>query len=277
MHTSKRSMSLLSRPGALTMAILVFDGLMAFLALFIALYLRIGDEFLDYTPTFILKNMVVFALVNVSVFAWMQTHKVLWRYMNLEDIVPLALAALLGSVLFFPLMVLLGQQESLPHSMPILNVLVLLFLLCFTRFIFRFIHDYHIKQKRREMGIASLPALLIGHEDTAETFLRGILHSPDAPYTALGVVTPSPQDQGRTIHGVPILGSIDALDLIICNVAADTTLPRYLIVTEAKLTPDERYIIAQAARTYGINVMHMIPFFTYPHVEEDERGDPQAA
>jgi O-antigen biosynthesis protein WbqV len=277
MHASERSVSFFARPGALPMAILFFDGLMAFLALFIALYVRIGDEFLDYTPTFILKNMVVFALVNISVFSWMQTHKVLWRYMSLEDIVPLALAALLGSVLFFPLMVLLGQQESLPRSMPILNVLVLLFLLCFPRFIYRFIHDYHIKQKRRERGIISIPALLIGQEDTAEAFLRSMLHSPDVPYTALGVVTPVPQDQGRAIHGVPILGSIDALDLIIRNLTADVTLPRYLIVTEAKLTPDERYIIAEAARAYGLNVMHMLHFFAYPHGEEDEHGNPQAA
>ena len=86
-------------------AVLVFDTLMAFLSLFIALYLRVGDEFLDYSPQFILKNMLVFALVSASLFYWMQTYRTLWRYIAFEDMIPLSLAAILASILYFPLMI----------------------------------------------------------------------------------------------------------------------------------------------------------------------------
>jgi O-antigen biosynthesis protein WbqV len=263
--------------GILPNGILVFDSLMAFLSLFFALYLRIGDEFLDYTPGFILKNMVVFSLVNISVFSWMQTHKVIWRYMTLEDIVPITMAVLLGSVLFFPLMILLGQQESLPSSMPIINALVLIFLLCLPRFTYRIIYDYHIRQRRRELGVVSLPTVLIGHDETTEAFLREMLFSPEVPYAALGLVTPDIEDRGRSIHGVPILGSIDELDLVIRNLAADVVMPKYLIVTESKLTSSQRFIIAETASKYGINVMHMLHFFTVKNTEDENEEDHEAA
>jgi len=250
-------------------AVLTFDTLMAFLSLFIALYLRIGDEFLEYTPEFILKNMVVFALVSASIFFWMQTHRAIWRYVSLEDIIPLALATILTTILFYPLMLLMAQQESLPRSVPLINALVLIMLLGLPRFIYRSIHDQHLLQKRRANAEALIPVLLIGNGDSTELFIREVLHSPSLPYNPLALITFDEDEVGRHIHGVPILGTIDELDEIIESLNIEKHPPRQIIITESSILKTQKQLVSKAAIAHGLTVMHMLQHFSMDVIDEE--------
>ena len=256
-------------------AVLMLDTLMAFLSLFIALYLRIGDEFLEFTPEFILKNMVVFALVSCSISFWMQTHRAIWRYVSLEDMIPLALATVLSTVIFFPLMLLMAQQESLPRSVPIITALVLIMLLGLPRFIYRTIHDQHLLQKRRAGAETSIPVLLIGNGDSTELFIREVLHSPDLPYHPLGLITLEEEEVGRHIHGVPILGTIEELSDIIVSMNKEKQFPKQIIITEASILKSKKQLVSKAAVAHGLTLMHMLQHFSLDVIEA-ELGDDQA-
>ncbi len=256
-------------------AVLVFDTLMAFLSLFIALYLRIGDEFLEFTPEFILKNMIVFALVNCSISFWMQTHRAIWRYVSLEDMIPLALSTVLSTVIFFPLMLLMAQQEALPRSVPIINALVLIMLLGLPRFIYRSIHDQHLLQKRRASAEASIPVLLVGNGDSTELFIREVLHSPDLPYHPLGLITLEEEEVGRHIHSVPILGTIEELDKIILSLNKEKQFPKQIIITESSILKAKKQLVSKAAIAHGLTLMHMLQHFSLDVVEA-EVNDNQA-
>jgi O-antigen biosynthesis protein WbqV len=250
-------------------AVLTFDTLMAFLSLFIALYLRIGDEFLEYTPEFILKNMLVFSLVSASIFFWMQTHRAIWRYVSLEDMIPLTLATVLTTILFYPLMLLMAQQESLPRSVPIINALVLIMLLGLPRFIYRSIHDQHLLQKRRANAEALIPVLLIGNGDSTELFIREVLHSPSLPYNPLALITFEKDEVGRHIHGVPILGTIDELNEIIESLDEEKHPPRQIIITESNLLKTQKQLVSKAAIAHGLTVMHMLQHFSMDVIDEE--------
>jgi FlaA1/EpsC-like NDP-sugar epimerase len=257
-------------------AVLVFDTLMAFLSLFIALYLRIGDEFLEFTPEFILKNMVVFALVSCSISFWMQAHRAIWRYVSLEDMIPLALSTVFSTVIFFPLMLLMAQQEALPRSVPIINALVLIMLLGLPRFIYRTIHDQHLLQKRRASFETSVPVLLVGNGDSTELFIREVLHSPDLPYHPLGLITLEEEEVGRHIHGVPILGTIKDFDKIISTLNKEKQSPKQIIITEADILKAKKQQVSKMAAAHGLTLMHMLQHFSLDVVEEDEINESQA-
>lgn len=250
-------------------AVLAFDTLMAFLSLFVALYLRIGDEFLEYTPEFILKNMLVFSLVSASIFFWMQTHRAIWRYVSLEDMIPLALATVLTTIIFYPLMLLMAQQESLPRSVPIINALVLIMLLGLPRFIYRSIHDQHLLQQRHANAETLIPVLLIGNGDSTELFIREVLHSPSLPYNPLALITFEEDEVGRQIHGVPILGTIEELDEIITSLDEEKYPPRQIIITESNILKTQKQLVSKAAIAHGLTVMHMLQHFSMDVIDEE--------
>jgi FlaA1/EpsC-like NDP-sugar epimerase len=56
--------------------------------------------------------------------------------------------------------------------------------------------------------------LIIGAGNSGEKILREILDNPDLPYDVLGILDDDPAKQGRTMHGVPVLGGVDLLSQI---------------------------------------------------------------
>jgi len=245
----------------LPQAVLLFDAFLAFLSLFIAIYLRVGDEFLDYTPGFILKNMIVFMLSSVSVFIWMQTHRALWRYFSLEDCVPLTLSVVFASVLYFPLMILLAQQESLPRSVPFLNALVYIILLCLPRFIYRLIHGRHTVQKRRLLSEQAVPVLLVGSGDATELFIREVMHSPALSYQPVGILSPNLKEKGRRIHTVPILGLTDNWENFVRELRTLAKRPVQIIVTDRDLPHSFLMAVANVSQRCSLPMMQLLPQF----------------
>jgi FlaA1/EpsC-like NDP-sugar epimerase len=248
-------------------AVLIFDSLLAFLSLFIAIYLRIGEEFLEYSPEYMLKNMFVFSLVTTSILMWMQTHKAIWRYISMEDMVPLALAGVLANIIFFPLMLLMAQQESLPRSIPLINTLVLVVLLGLPRFIYRAAHERHVQQKRQAADSGAIPVIVIGNGDETDTFIREVQGNPDLPYNPVALITTDPDDVGRRIHGVPILGTIPTISKALKKLSKDGIIPRQIIVTEPNLTEAQKEEIISISSLEGMTLMHMLQHFSIDPVD----------
>jgi FlaA1/EpsC-like NDP-sugar epimerase len=246
----------------LPQAVLLFDVFLAFLSLFIAIYLRVGDEFLDYTPGYILKNMIVFMLTSLSVFIWMQTHRALWRYFSLEDCVPLTLSVILSSVLYFPLMILLAQQESLPRSVPFLNALVYIVLLCLPRFIYRSVYESHIVQKKRFLAEQAVPVLLVGNGDAIELFIREVMHSPALSYQPVGILSPNAKEKGRRIHTVPILGLPDNWEMFLRELRLLAKRPVQIIITDTDLPHEFLAAVSNVSQRCSLPMMQMLPQFT---------------
>ena len=246
----------------LPQAVLLFDVFLAFLSLLIAIYLRVGDEFLDYTPGYILKNMIVFMLTSLSVFIWMQTHRALWRYFSLEDCVPLTLSVILSSVLYFPLMILLAQQESLPRSVPFLNALVYIVLLCLPRFIYRSVYERHIVQKKRLLAEQAVPVLLVGNGDAIELFIREVMHSPALSYHPVGILSPNTKEKGRRIHTVPILGLPGDWDTFVRELRSLAKRPVQIIITDMDLPHEFLTAVSNVSQHCSLPMMQMLPQFT---------------
>ncbi|MDP2194247.1 MAG: hypothetical protein Q8K36_06955, partial [Alphaproteobacteria bacterium] len=161
-----------------TVFVMIHDGLMAFISLFVAIYLKVGDEFLDYSPGYLFKNLLVFMLISLSIFSWAKTYKTLWRFIAVEDLWPLSLAVVIANLVYLPAMHLLSIDEVLSKSILILNVFVMIILLSVPRFFARFFHDQAIVKLKETNAVYTIPVLLVGDDDPTELFIREVTYTP---------------------------------------------------------------------------------------------------
>lgn len=258
--------------------ILIFDSLIAFLSLFISIHLRIGMDFLDYSPVYILKNMLVFGLVAASVFSWLQTYQMFWRYTTIEDMAPIFISVILANVIFFPLMMLMNQEDFLPYSVLTINVFVLSLLLMTPRFLCRISYNQKIKKQkkfdsvlRRNETYSETPdVLLVGNIESAEAFFREVIVNDDVTFNfnPVGILLIDQIETGRTIKGSPILGELRDINRILRDLNKNGTFPRQIIITEKVLSDNEKRFLVKFSQDHGILLMHAMFQFTFSTVSE---------
>lgn len=258
--------------------VLAFDAFLAFISLFISIHLRIGMNFLDYSPSYILKNMLVFSLVSTSIFLWMQTYQSFWRYTTIEDMTPIFLSVILANMLFFPLMMLMNQGDFLPYSVLIINVFVLSISLILPRFLCRMIYNQKLSKIKKfdtivQNSVQATQAprvLLIGNIDSVEAFSREILSNKDISFNLepVGILTLEPADIGRIINGIPILGELRDVPQVMQMLSKAEVSPEQLVITEKQLSDNAKKFITRFAQKSNILLLHAIFQFSFCKVEE---------
>jgi FlaA1/EpsC-like NDP-sugar epimerase len=266
----------LPHAGILPQAVLLFDAFLAFLSFFIAIYIQIGNEFLEYSPSYILKNMIVFVLTSLSVFLWMQTHRALWRFFSLEDLIPIIMSVVLSTILYFPLMILLAQQEALPRSLPFLNALIYIIMLCIPRYIYRNMYDRQTVQKKKVLEEQTVPVVLAGSGDATELFIREVMHSPALSYHPVAILSPDVKEKGRRIHSIPILNLTQNWEGFLQELRSLSKRPVQIIITETDLPLEFLKIVSTISQRCSLPMMQMIPQFSVvarQNIEETEKNN----
>src|ERR1700730_12463019 len=198
-------------------ALLAFlhDVAMAALSLVASLYLRIGNEIVDYEPRLTAAYVVSFTVIAAGVFLLTGLYRGIWRYASLPDLFNIARAVTLTVAAFLAVMFVLTRLEALPRSTFLINWLLLPSLWGAPRLAYRLFKDRgldHILERARHR---SVPVLLISTKDGADTFIREMLRDPGAVYRGVGVLADTPSRVGREIYRVPVLGTIDALEEVV--------------------------------------------------------------
>src|SRR5467141_311701 len=209
----------------------VHDVLMAALSLAASLYLRLGDDAVDYRPQLTATYIVGFMLIAAIVFLLTGLYRGIWRYASLPDLFNIVRAVTLTVAVFLPVMFVLTRLEALPRSTLLIDWFVLIALLGAPRLAYRLFKDRgldHILERARHR---SVPVLLISTKDGADTFIREMLRDPGAVYRVVGVLADTPSRVGREIYRVPVLGTIDALEEVVERLDRRGRRPQKLIIT----------------------------------------------
>ncbi|MDR1288840.1 MAG: hypothetical protein LBJ77_00380 [Holosporales bacterium] len=255
-------------------AILIFDSVIAFLSVFISIHLRIGMDFLDYSQSYIIKNMFVFGLVGSSVFLWLQTHQAFWRYTSIEDMAPIFLSVLLSNLLFFPLMILMNQEDFLPYSVLIINVFVLSFMLMIPRFLTKMMYNQKLNKLKKygdpshgnsKKQIDAPQVILIGSSSSTEVFLREVIINEDVTFnfTPVGILSIDSDDIGRIIKGVPILGEVRDLGRVLRDLSDEGIIPKQIVITEKTVPEYMKNFLARYVQDHELLLMHVIHQYTF--------------
>ena len=215
------------------------DVVMAGLSFALALYLRIGGEMLTKEPRLTLLYGVSFTIIAAVIFLLTGLYRGIWRYASLPDLFNIARAATLTELVFLPVMFLFTRLDTLPRSFLLIDWLVLIALLGGPRLGYRAFKDRGLDHLIERGRGARVPVLLISTKEGADTFIRETVRDRNAVYRVIGMLSDTPSRVGRQIYGVPVLGTIDALERVVAALDRRGQRPQKLVITAQGLSGEE--------------------------------------
>jgi O-antigen biosynthesis protein WbqV len=223
------------------------DVAMAALSFALALYLRLGDDMLTREPRLTILYGGVFTAIAALVFLVTGLYRGIWRYASLPDLFNIVRAATLTELVFLPVMFLFTRLDTLPRSFLLIDWLVLIALLGGPRLGYRVFKDRGLDHLLERGRGATVPVLLISTKDGADTFIRETVRDPNSVYRVIGMLSDRPSRVGRQIYGVPVLGTIDALETVVARLDRRGVRPQKLVITPQGLAGAEvRHLLERA-------------------------------
>jgi FlaA1/EpsC-like NDP-sugar epimerase len=156
--------------------------------------------------------------LKVIIFFLFGLYQGMWRYTSVRDFWALGRACLVATILV--ILILLAAKRVVGYSRAVF-VGDLLLTLILTGGIRMAIRSYFAGRMSSE-AIAAMPektvltrVLIIGAGDAGEKILREILDNYTLNYHVVGFIDDDPAKQGRSIHGVRVLGNVERLEKVL--------------------------------------------------------------
>jgi FlaA1/EpsC-like NDP-sugar epimerase len=163
-----------------------------------------------YRQLFLMAFPLVLVL-RMTTFAGFGLFQGWWRHAGMHDLLSIAKAVTLSSLLIVGTLLALGALGAFPRSILVLDWLLALFVIGGTRFSIRIAREERIDRQRLVTGT---PTLLLGAGVAAEQLLRHIRFDPSSEIRPVGLLDDDIEKHGMRLHGVPILGSTDEIERI---------------------------------------------------------------
>ena len=227
------------------------------LTFYLSFWIRFLDEgflFPKHLPIFkqTLPLVVVAYFLSFVLFG---LYKGLWRYASISDVIRIFKAIMAGALLTVVGMVFVLGLRTFPRSVFIIHPLLLFFVVGASRL--------GIRVYRRILptllsGVSDYKrVILVGAGDAGEMILRESQRRPQRRYKVVGFVDDNVEKINRDIHGVKILGPVDALPKIAKEKYADE-----IIIAISSATREEmRRIIDVCSKTD-------LPYKTIPSLSD---------
>ncbi|MBA2665323.1 MAG: polysaccharide biosynthesis protein [Bradymonadaceae bacterium] len=160
------------------------------------------------------QGLLAVLCVKMVVFGALKMYQGWWKYVSLHDVIALAHALAICSVLFMALNVFVFAPSSFPRSIYLLDFFLSLVILAGARASLRLLREAAVNR-----GHTTRPVNLIiaGAGDTGDMLLREISKNGNLRYRAVAFVDDDPYKQGLRINGVPVAGPISALGELVAK------------------------------------------------------------
>jgi FlaA1/EpsC-like NDP-sugar epimerase len=249
-----------------TLLAIIHDGLMAALSFLLSLYLRIGNKLWIQDPVWLIQSTLLFTVIVLVFLRVTGVYRGIWRYASLNDLFAIGQAALFSVLVYTLALFLLTRLEGQPRSTLVINWFVLVAVLATPRIAYRLFRDGRVDRVFERDSHRRIPVLLIGASDGAELFISEMRRDRLANYEAIGIVGLNNTRVGRSIHRVPVLGTLDALPAIVDRLARRERRPQRLILTAPNIEGAVVRRIVDQASALGLSVARM------PRVTELQDG-----
>lgn len=236
---------------------LLHDGAMGVVSLIAALYLRLSAQGITAHATYLLPASAGFAVILILCLYFERTHRRLWRYVSLNDLVVVAKAGSLAILLFYVGLFQFTRLENFPRSVVMIHWMTLMLLLMGPRVLWRLSLDRSLIDKLRGQGKLRTPVLLVGAGREAELFIRESVSNTDFPYKVVGLVDDAPENQGRELHHARIYGKIDETAYIIDKLERKNRKPQRIILTQETLDKSKLEGLLAAAEEKRVSLARM--------------------
>jgi FlaA1/EpsC-like NDP-sugar epimerase len=194
----------------------VFQCALVFTSLVLSWALRF--DFVLRNPRLLLKSAALLVIIRLLPIAYFGLLRGWWRYVGIYDAFVVAEAVGSGSILFWLINRYVLHQASFPRSVYVLESILTFGILLSVRVAWRSLKE---SSGTREHGKCNV--ILIGAGSAARIILREI-NQRSSGYLALGCLDDDASKHGIYIEGVPVLGSIDSLPVVLQSKAVDEVL-----------------------------------------------------
>lgn len=246
------------------------DIVMAALSFILSLYLRVGGDISQYSPSLLLTYDLGFAATAAIVFLWAGLYRGIWRYASLPDLLALLRATTLIILIFFPIMFVVTRLADMPRSLVGINWLLLMALLGGPRFAYRVFKDRGLDHVFEAATYAPVSILLIGAREGADLFIRAAARDPHRSYRVVGILADGEARVGRDIGGVPILGTFDEIGAVVAELTRRDNRPQRLIVCTDSLERSVARRFLDFSAEAGIPLARVPRFTDFRTAREDD-------
>ena len=157
--------------------------------------------------------------LKLAVFFALGLYKGMWRYSSLHDFWRLAQATLFSSLFAVLIVLCLYRFSNFSRAVFLLDAMLTFVMTGAFRVLIRTWYGFTSGSSARH--VIGLPWLtskndlkrvfIIGAGDSGEKILREIFCNPAIAYEVAAFLDDDPSKQGRSLHGVPVLGPVDKL------------------------------------------------------------------
>ena len=226
--------------------VLLHDTAMAFISIFLAFFLRLGDQILFQFQSVLL---VAFLFSSISFFMYLNSglYKHAWLYVSFSDGIKIVRSVSIIILLFVPLLFLFTRLQDIPRSVPVISWFILVVLLAAPRLAYRFIKEkklslYSINYKDQ------IPVIIVGMGKAGERFIRSTIGDTKNKYKVVGILANSKSEVGQLIHGIEVIGLSQDIEFIIDRLDIAGIRPNRIILGSDKFKPDEVKALLQVSQ-----------------------------
>jgi len=164
-----------------------------------------------------MRGLPVVAVVFGVGFLFFGIHRGLWRYIGFHDLKLILRASAVSTAVLYGVLHWLLGWTAYPRSVIIMTGLLGIVFLGGIRMAVRVLREWSTRVES-----TTVRALIVGAGNAGEMLVRDLKMNPGYKYEPVAYADDSSIKQGRTIHGVPVAGTIEEIP----------TLVRRLVVKE---------------------------------------------
>ena len=210
------------------LTLLLIDAALVGAGYYLSLMVRFAFDVPQEFLVFFKLTVAGVIVLKLLVFSLFRLYKVIWRYIGMIDLYNVVKANAVSTMcLMVGLLLLRSPSKDLVTIILVDGLLGLVFIGS-VRVLVRL--TYEQSRKRRfsiphEAGFSRKKrAVIVGAGEAGEKIFREIRDNVKVRYEVIGFVDDDPKKVGLQIHGLPVLGSLDALDAILQRESLDEVI-----------------------------------------------------
>ena len=194
--------------------VFIYDTLAVIASIFIAYISRFDFQFTSDTLLILGQYLLWTYPVKIIVFYFFGLYKGMYRYTSIWDLLSVAKATILSSLVINTFFVTIPVLRALPPSVLFLDFVFTSTLISLVRVAIRLYYSRSIIAipKKTKTSGSIIKLLLIGAGDTGEKIARDILSNTNNEFNIVGFLDDNVEKIGSSIHGIPVIDRITTLN-----------------------------------------------------------------
>lgn len=220
---------------------LAFQALLPLVSLYVALLLRLDldQSRISYSAFWIWAPILVW--LRITALIYFRAHTGLWRYVSVPDLIGVAKATTVSTIIFTAAGWLLSGPEDIPRSVFIIEWGVHIFLAGGLRMAVRV-----GRERLKYSGVSQIPkrqVVVVGAGDAGAAFCAQIKSTPEFRLEPIAFLDDDPAKIGQSLIGVPVVGNIDDIPSVIAKLEVDM-----VVIAIPQATTEQRTRIVDRCR-----------------------------